>query len=329
MRSRSFSIVALLVAILLGEVAYGQEEFSLWLSPEFGKKQVTVDYDVRSSFREDISDQWGDFRLTEHDFRLIVPLDQDEREEWFLNARVGVMLFDGSAILPDTCERLPDSLWDLRLGVTYRRSLEDGGIAGGNFTIGSPSDRPFHDIEEMSFDAVGFWSIPQGEGQAWVLLLGYSNVREFLPNVPLPGAGYLLAAGADDYLFIGLPLTAFRHELFDDFFVEGHYFLTRFVQAKVEYRITEQLRLHAGFDWDNRRFLRDDRKDYEDQLQYYEKRALAGLRWDITEDAHVDLAGGYAFDRFFFEGEDYDDRGDNRIDISGGPIAQLSVAIRF
>jgi hypothetical protein len=41
------------------------------------------------------------------------------------------------------------------------------------------------------------------------------------------------------------------------------------------------------------------------------------------------LAGGYAFDRFAFEGESYSDRRENRIDIDAGPFVAARVSVRF
>jgi len=41
----------------------------------------------------------------------------------------------------------------------------------------------------------------------------------------------------------------------------------------------------------------------------------------------IDLGGGYAFDRFWFEDDDYDDRGDTRIDIDDGLFVMLQVGI--
>ena len=43
----------------------------------------------------------------------------------------------------------------------------------------------------------------------------------------------------------------------------------------------------------------------------------------------VELSGGWAFDRFYFEGESYSDRRENRVEIGDGPFAVLRVAFRF
>jgi len=42
-----------------------------------------------------------------------------------------------------------------------------------------------------------------------------------------------------------------------------------------------------------------------------------------------ELSGGYAFDRFYFEGESYKHRNENRIDIHDGPFVVGKIMLRF
>ena len=39
--------------------------------------------------------------------------------------------------------------------------------------------------------------------------------------------------------------------------------------------------------------------------------------------------GGWAFDRFFFEGDRYEDRGFNRLEIADGPFLRIQLGVRF
>jgi hypothetical protein len=88
------------------------------------------------------------------------------------------------------------------------------------------------------------------------------------------------------------------------------------------------LRVHAGFDWDNDWYLRADRQQTSHGLFYYEKRLTGGIRFDLK---HVgfEVSGGYAFDRFYFEGYSYSHRNENRIDIHNGPFVIGKVGVRF
>jgi hypothetical protein len=53
------------------------------------------------------------------------------------------------------------------------------------------------------------------------------------------------------------------------------------------------------------------------------------VRWDITRNVFLEASGGYAFDRFWFEGQSYEDRDQNRINIDSGPIFMLRLSGRF
>jgi len=82
--------------------------------------------------------------------------------------------------------------------------------------------------------------------------------------------------------------------------------------------------------WENDRYYRAGREDRADRLFWYEQRAEGGVILHPAGDMEVTLSGGYAFDRFFFEGESYeDDRTDNRVDVADGPVIAVRGARRF
>src|SRR6266511_3479123 len=93
-------------------------------------------------------------------------------------------------------------------------------------------------------------------------------------------------------------------------------------------RSSSPLRAYAGFDWDHDKYYRADRDDKDDKIFYYEKRLTAGVRFDLR---HVgfEVYGGWAFDRFYFEGDRYGNRHDNRIDVDDGPFIVGKVSVRF
>ena len=74
---------------------------------------------------------------------------------------------------------------------------------------------------------------------------------------------------------------------------------------------------------------RHGRRKESNRLWYFEKRLVAGVRWQVRDRCHLDFSGGYAFDRFFFEGERYEDRSFNRLDVSGGVFLGVQIVWRF
>jgi len=307
----------------------GQAEFGVLLSPDLGRQPFKVDYRAGGYFDVDVDDQDTEMQMTQHRLGLSLPVMQDERREWLISTRFGVMDLHTSTVLPDTREPLPNQLWDLRVGTSYRRKLDSGWIAGGTFSVGSASNRLFASGAETIVHANGFVRIPSGQRNAWLFLLNYANDREFLPHVPIPGVGYQVAPNRKFRALLGAPVSSLHVEPIDGLTLDASYFLVRTVHAEIGYRILAPLKLYAGFHWDNQRFYLTGREDDDDRLFYYEKRVVGGIRWDIVENVWLDCSAGWAFDRFFFEAESYRDRDENRIDISDGPMLQLRLGVSF
>ena len=115
----------------------------------------------------------------------------------------------------------------------------------------------------------------------------------------------------------------------DDLAFNFSYLPIRNVQAGVTYRLLAPLKLHASFDWKSERYFRADRSDESLRMFYNEKRLTIGGLWQVDKRVTLDLSGGYAFDRMYFEGENYNDRDFNRIDIANGPFISIRAGLSF
>jgi len=301
-----------------------------WLRANVGKLRTQITYDVFSACERDVEDQDTDLALVRHAFRVFAPLWQDETQEVAARATVGAWDLDTDARLERPGPHLPDHLWDLHFGGSWRRKLANDWTVGAGVDIGSPSDKPFETCEEVSVNAMANLRIPTGKRDAWLFFLQYSNNRPFAQHVPLPGIAYQWVPDPQRLrAVIGVPFANLQAEPINRLTINLRYLLLRRVHAQVGYRLLDPLKVYAAFDWDNHSFFRAGRADNDDRLFYYEKRLTAGIRWDIAEGLSVDVFTGYAFDRFFFEGEGYDDRGDSRINIADGTFAGIKVEYRF
>lgn len=239
------------------------------------------------------------------------------------------LFFDrGDLRLPDTRERFPRNLYDVGLGMVGRTALPVG-MLGLHVDVGSPSDRPFASHDETAITASLFWRVPHGEQTAWLFLLNYSNVREFCEHVPLPGAAFLYEPDRTLNVMAGMPMSRARWQPTGRLTLEASWMMIRDIHAKASYEIIKNVSLYAAFDWDNERFLRHDREDDDHRLFYYEKRVTGGVRWQITKHIFADAFVGYAFDRFWFEDDDYDGRDHNRLNVDDGPVAGVQVGVRW
>jgi hypothetical protein len=320
------SVLALLVA--LPTSAWAQSEIQGWADATLGKLMPRADYRLTYYSAEPVQGQSTDLQRTEHSFSLSVPVAQDSRNEWTVSAGVTVQELDTRAILPDTGERFPDELWDVRMTTSYRHQLDNGWIGGVSLTVGSPSDKPFASWDEMFVRAIAMLRVPRGERDAWLFSLIYTTDQEILAGLPIPGIAYLYAPSDRFKAVVGFPFTSVEVKPLDALTLEAQYFPLRRIRARATYAVFRPLRVYIGFDWDNDHYFRADRQDKDDQLYYYEKRVTAGVRFDLRH-VGVQLLGGYAFDRFYFEGESYSDRHHNRLDIGAGPFVAGGVSVRF
>lgn len=224
--------------------------------------------------------------------------------------------------LPGTGQRMPDSLTRVEvelLGAVFN--------LGADVAIGSASDRPFFSGDEMTVD-VTMGSIIAMAGP--IAYVNWNNNRDFLNGLPIVGVGWGVHEKDDGLnLIAGFPDSAVTWRATERLTLSGSYAFPRTIYTRVAYRPIEAVELFAGFEWDNQRYFRHDRRDRNDRLWYVEKRVMGGVRWDITAHCFLEAIGGYAFDRFWFEGHTYEDRFDSRIGIGDGPFVSLQLGVRF
>ena len=228
-------------------------------------------------------------------------------------------------MLPNSGERFPDRLADMQLGVSVPWYAP---LGLWNVTFGSASDRLFASPDEMTPDITWAVGMPQAPDDAF-FFINWQNNRDYRNRLLVPGFVYRHKQGNWFTLMTGFPVNAFSWRPVEKVELSASYEFPRTVYSELAYRPVKSVKLHAGFDWTNQRYFRYDRVNVRDRLWRVEKRLLAGVRWQPNETFFVDFGGGYSFDRFWFEGEDYEDRSYNRINVSDGPFVQLRVGLRF
>jgi hypothetical protein len=321
--------VVLILAAAWPVPVQAQMEFSRLLGGELGKLTPRFSYQISGSPDADVKGQATDFRLIQHQVSVSTPLYQTGRDEWAVLGSLRVQDIRTTAVLPLSGIPLPDDLYDISVGTQYRHRLDNDWIAGGLITFGSASDKPFASWDEMTAQATAFVRIPHGEHGAWVGLLNYSSNREFLPNIPIPGLGYAYEPSTAFRMLLGIPFASVEARPIPDLTLTANWLPIRTVSARAAYRIFGPLQVYGSFEWRNERYLREGRADDDQRLFYYEKRIGGGIQWNIVGPVTLDVSGGYAFDRMYFEAEKYKDRDTNRIDIQDGPYLSAQLLFRF
>jgi hypothetical protein len=329
--ARPVLLLTAALAVGLPAPVAAQSELQIMLDPVLGRQIARSEYRITYYPDERVEEQPADFSLLQHRASVFAPLWQSSRDEWTASASVRLQDYDTRAVLPDTGERFPGELWDVRVGAGYRHTFENGWIGGVTLTVGSASDEPFASEDELIVRAVALLRVPHGERNAWLLSLLYTSGEEYLTGlsgVPIPGIAYQYAPWDRFLAIIGIPFSSVQYRPLEKLTLEASYVPVRRVRVRATYALFRPLRLYAGFDWDHEFHFRANRGDNDDKLYYYEKRLTAGARFDLRH-VGVEVSGGRAFDRFYFEGEGYSDRHDNRIDVNDGWFAVARVNVRF
>ena len=316
--------------VVFPTVVGAQAELQMWLNPELGKQIPRSDYRFTYYPDRKVDNQETHLGLSEHRVSLFVPLFQDTANEWGLSAKTRFQDIDTRARFPEVGGRFPSELWDVGGTLSFRHKFDGGWIGGLALTAGSESDEPFHSIDEVYYRGLAMLRVPQGERNAWIFTLTYASDEPIFGQhpLPMPGIAYVWVPSDRFSVVIGVPFSSIEFKPFDTLTLEAQYFPIRTVRARATWQIFQPLRAYAGFDWDHDKYYRADRDDKDDKIFYYEKRLTAGVRFDLR---HVgfEVYGGWAFDRFYFEGDRYGNRHDNRIDVDDGPFIVGKVSVRF
>lgn len=230
------------------------------------------------------------------------------------------------AILPDSRIPFPGELWNVRLGANYMRKFDNGWVGGGGIGFGSASDEPFSSFDVLVLTANAYVRVPQGERDAWLFSLFYSPMSEIW--FPIPGVAYQWQPNEAFKASIGLPFSL-NYQPTERVAFEASYVPVRNIKTRASYAILDSLKAYAGYVWSNRIYFLADRRDDDERFFAYEQRVASGLEWTVTDLVTVDLSGGYAFDRFYFQGNNFDDRHQDRVDLEDGPFVAGQVQARW
>jgi hypothetical protein len=319
------------LALGLPDPVSAQSELQTMLDPVLGRLIARGEYRITYYPEERVEDRPADFSFLQHRVSVFAPLWQSAGDEWTGSTSVRHQEYDTHAVRPDTGAPFPEELWDVRVGAGYRHKFENGWIGGVNVSLGSASDEPFASADELIVRGVALLRVPHGQRNAWLLSLLYTSGEEYvagLRDVPIPGIAYQYAPSDRFLAIVGIPFSTVEYRPLEQLTLEALYVPLRRVRARVTYALFRPLRLYAGFDWDSDVHFLADRADEDDRLYYYEKRLTAGARFDLQQ-VGVEVSGGRAYDRFYFEGERYSDRRHNRIDVADGWFVSARVNVRF
>ena len=243
-----------------------------------------------------------------------------------LTASVRNVLTNTGAVLPATGQPFPDDLSDIRFGFNYKYLFANGWTTGASVDFGSASDRPFTSFNVLTAGVSTFLRIPVGEHNAWLFSLAYSPTGEL--NFPVPGVAFYWQPSDSFNALIGIPAKVVWRP-FENVLLEASYMPLTNVKAKAAWRVWGGVSVYVAYDIGNESYFLADRTDNQQRFFYYDQRVTGGVKCQFGPHCAVDLSSGYAFNRYYFDGDTFSDRNTNRIDVADSPFLSLMFEWRF
>ena len=144
----------------------------------------------------------------------------------------------------------------------------------------------------------------------------------------MPGVAFSWNPSPQFHANIGLPLMVMWRPT-DDWQFQASYMLIRTIHLKAQYRLTDNLRAFAAYDWSNESYILLDSPDPNDRFFIYDQRVSLGLQAAFLRQWTASVSGGFVFDRYMFEGTSSNSSSADRVDLGNGPFAALNLGARF
>lgn len=260
------------------------------------------------------------------------PLFQSMTNVLTISALGQTIALDQSLGLPKS-PAVPENLYNFQFGLTYANHNankdERGKFWAVNTTFGSASDKPFADAKNNTLGGTFFYGLPARGTGSWLFLLNYSNNRTIFNNIPIPGFAYTYAPVPTARITFGLPFGFLWWKPSLNWTITSFVLAPWFYQLGSEYQINPHLKAFSSFGITQNPFYRDGRTNRRDQLTYVEKKGLVGLKIPVGSQLEAQIAGGYAFDRLWYEAKKYSDRTENLSSLGSGWMGNFTLNCKF
>lgn len=257
--------------------------------------------------QQNVRRQSGDLAMNGEELDVAFPLRLMPDGIWLGLGSFQRLQLDTSVSLPDSRLPVPVQLWDLEVGVMHIRNLENGWRAGGMLRVGSPSDRPFAALRDMTVTLLGFVTIPSGEHNAWNFSLFYSPTGQII--FPIPGVAYVWRPSSQFQANLGIPFSL-DYRPTEALTVTASYRPLNNVQVLVRRSLGEAWSVYGAYRTVNETFLLADRLEDRERMYFFDQRLTLGVVRELGSGWSVDFSAAYVFDRQIFQAEKFS--GDRR-----------------
>jgi hypothetical protein len=277
---------------------------------------------------ESVAGQGTDLTVFRQDLSLFAPIDRDGPDIATVGFGLHNSVFWTNAVLPNSHRPFPSALWDIEAGMAYAHRWDNAWTTGIAVTLGSASDHPFTQGNTLVAGVTVYNAFPTEGPDAWVIGLNYDATNEV--RYPLPVVFYYWQPSDDVQVGLGVPFFLHWH-FAPRWTADALWVPVRTVNARITWTPEERPNFHAygAFAWTNETYLLADRTDNTERFFSYDKRLFGGLQFDLPYRLRLDLAAGYVFDRFYFQGQTYKDRTHDRVNVGAGVFGSIQLRLQF
>ena len=303
--SLSQILLGIILLVQVSSTAYAADPFT-----DFGLGRPKVLSGNSFDYAGQVSPQTGTDgpntspTILENQLRGSLLLYKDEKDTWGLNAKAGSFHLGNSMTIPGDGVVIPQNLWDLEVGGSYRHKISDREESSLSASVGSASEVPFHSIREVIFQTTFIYKIPAANENSWLFFLNESNNRSFLNYIPLPGIAYMVhspSTGID--AVIGIPFASIVYHPNPFWAFQASVFGPAAYSLEADYIPSLTLQFYSVLNRAEQLWALSNRTDTKDRLFYERKKTGLGVRSTALAPVALDLFGGWEFGRRFFEAE--------------------------
>lgn len=291
--------ILILIIFLFANNAHSYE----WIFNLRSKRPLPITFHLQNeALRDSKTESFSDsIQIKKIQGRIFLPIANEDVHRWNI-------AFEASHYnLNQTNKRLespiPSKLTKIENDIFYSHNDYSGEAYGAALQIGSSSDEPFSEWGVTSLQVTGFYYMEQSPKSSWLLLLNYSNLRSFLPHIPLPGVAYAYSQGKQFSLFAGIPFVGLNWHFLDRF--QLTYFSTIIFSNKIKlaYNLTEQMQIYTEFLYNPETFKLKGAANDEDRVIVDETSIRLGLKYPLTPVITLDALMGQTLRRRIYQAE--------------------------
>jgi hypothetical protein len=203
----------------------------------------------------------------------------------------------------------------------------NGWVFGVTMGLGYAGDSPFAEGRGWYGHADFVVAKKFSETDALGVGLDYDGHRSYMPDVPLPGFGYIHTFDPHLEMVVGAPLSSITWKPDDKWRLYLEYNLLTDFDLDIGYQFIKHWIVFGGFQTRRDQFIIQALPGHT-RLLYGQKRGEAGIRFDPLKYMNFTVAFGYAFATDFRKGFDYRDT-QPFFNASNVPYIRLGLDVKF